>query len=263
MKKLKNKTIVITGASSGIGEKVARKVAEKGATPILLARSSDKLEKISKEIKEDFSVTCLYFQLDVSDTKQVKREFDKILHEVSSIDILINNAGFGIFDAFHEASLDEIDRMFKVNVLGLMACTKQVLPSMLEKNTGHIVNIASQAGKLATPKSSGYSASKHAVLGFTNSLRLELSKTDIYISAVNPGPIETKFFETADRSGSYVENVKKYMLQSDKVADKIVQLLINPKRELNIPKWMNFGNKLYNLFPGIADKLIAPFLDRK
>lgn len=153
--------------------------------------------------------------------------------------------------------------MFEVNVIGLMACTKEVLPSMIERNEGHIINIASQSGKLATPKSSGYSATKHAVLGFTNSLRMELSKTNIYVSSVNPGPIETNFFHVADRSGNYVKNVKKFMLKPDDVAEKIVQLMIKPKRELNVPRWMNVGSVLYQLFPSIADKVAGNLLNKK
>lgn len=262
-KQLKDKNIVITGASSGIGEKVALMVAELGARPILLARSKDKLAEICKKINQKTSANCIYFQLDVSDFEQVKVVFRKIHQEVDYIDILLNNAGFGVFDSFHEANFEDIEKMFEVNVLGLMACTKEVLPLMIERNTGYIINIASQAGKLATPKSSGYAATKHAVLGFTNSLRMELAKTNIFVSAVNPGPIETNFFNAADKSGNYVKNVKKFMLKSDYVAEKIIQLMIRPKRELNLPRWMNMGSVLYNLFPNIAEKLTRRLLDRK
>jgi len=263
MDKLKNKNIVITGASSGIGEKVAFKVAEMGARPILVARSKEKLIDISERINKHSTVESLSYSLDVSDTEQVKIVFKQILSDVGHVDILLNNAGFAIFDAFNEANLVDIEKMFKVNVLGLMACSKEILPSMMEKNSGHIINIASQAGKLATPKSSGYAATKHAVLGFTNSLRMELAKTNIYVSAVNPGPIDTSFFDIADKSGNYVKNVKKYMLKPDFVAEKIVQLMIHPKRELNLPRWMNMGSVLYNLFPHIADKVTGNLLSKK
>src|SRR5690606_39052333 len=101
------------------------------------------------------------------------------------------------------------------------------------------------------------------VLGFTNSLRMELAKTNVNVSSVNPGPIETAFFEIADKSGNYVKNVRKYMLKPDYVAEQIVKLMINPKRELNLPKWMNAGSVLYNLFPNIADKLTENLLNKK
>lgn len=260
---MKNKNIVITGGSSGIGEEVAIRVAKLGARPILIARSEEKLKEISQFIVENLQVDCLYYPLDISDRGEVEKTFADLLEKVGHVDILLNNAGFGIFDAFVDADLDDLERMFQVNVIGLMACTKAVLPSMLERNRGHIINVASQAGKLATPKSSGYSASKHAVLGFTNSLRMELAKTNIYVSSVNPGPIETNFFQIADKSGNYVNNVKKYMLKADYVAEKIVQLMEHPKRELNLPRWMNMGSTLYHLFPSIADKLVGDLLNKK
>lgn len=262
-KKLLNKNIVITGASSGIGEKVAILTAELGARPILLARSTEKLKEICASIKQKTKIDCIYYTLDISDFEQVKVVFNKIYEEVGVIDILLNNAGFGVFEALQEASLDEIRQMFEVNVLGLIACTKEVIPHMLENNRGHIINIASQAGKVGSAKSSGYSATKHAVLGFTNSLRLELFQTNIIISAVNPGPIETNFFNIADKSGNYVKNAKKIMLKSDFVAAQIVNLMIHPKRELNLPKWMNTASILYHLFPGLADKLLGKQFNMK
>ncbi|MFD1851306.1 SDR family NAD(P)-dependent oxidoreductase [Oceanobacillus bengalensis] len=263
MNRLANKKIVITGASSGIGEKVAFKVAELGARPILLARSKDKLKAISDKINKDANINSTYYPLDVGDFAEVNVVFKRITEEIGQVDILLNNAGFGIFDSFHEASLGDIERMFHVNVLGMMACTKAVLPSMINENGGHIINVASQAGKLATPKSSGYAATKHAVLGFTNTLRLELSDTNIFVSSVNPGPIETSFFDIADKSGNYVKNVKRYLLKPDHVAEQIVRLMQNPKRELNLPRWMNTGSVLYNLLPSISDKVVGRFLNKK
>lgn len=263
MNNLAGKNIVITGASSGIGEKIAVQVAAQGARPILLARSTDKLANLCNHINQQFQMDARYYSLDVSKSEEVRKVFTLIYEEVGFIDILLNNAGFGIFELAHKASYDEIQKMFQVNVMGLIACTQEVLPSMLENNKGHIINIASQAGKLATPKSSAYSATKHAVLGYTNSLRLEVAKTNIHVSAVNPGPIQTNFFEIADQSGNYVKNVEKFMLSSDEVATKVTRLMINPKREINLPGWMNLGSVLYNLFPRLADKLVGGMLNKK
>ncbi|WP_102346745.1 SDR family NAD(P)-dependent oxidoreductase [Bacillus sp. Marseille-P3661] len=257
------KTVVITGASSGIGEKIALKIADRGARPILLARSEAKLNNICKEVNDKANLNCIYFQLDVSKYEDVKMVFKQIYNEVGHIDILLNNAGFGVFESFSEASFDDIERMFAVNVLGLIACTKEVLPAMLQQNRGHIINIASQAGKLATPKSSGYSATKHAVLGFTNSLRLELVNTNISVSAVNPGPIETNFFNIADKSGNYVKSVKQFMLSSDYVADQVIKLMETPKRELNLPRWMHAGTIIHNLFPRFTEKIAGKWLNQK
>ncbi len=260
---LAKQNIVITGASSGIGALLAKKVAEQGARPILIARSEEKLQTICQAIYEETKVDCKFYKLDVSDFTEVETVFQTILSEVGPVDILVNNAGFGIFVSFSDANFNEIVDMFDVNVLGLLACTKAVRPSMLENNRGHIINIASQAGKIATPKSSVYSATKHAVLGFTNSLRLELANTNIHISAVNPGPIATNFFERADKSGNYVKNVEKFMLDADEVATKIVQLMIKPKRELNLPFWMNYGSVLFHLFPNLFEKIASKFMNMK
>lgn len=261
--RINGKTVMITGASGGLGENIARKCAANGANLILLARNIEKMKKIKEELESKYTVTIDVFQADVGRREDIALAFKQIRANKTAVDVLVNNAGFGVFDSFIEADLKDIENMFKVNVLGLMGCTKEILPSMIERNSGHIINIASQAGKLATPKSSGYAASKHAVLGFTNSLRMELAKTNIYVSAVNPGPIETNFFKVADKSGNYVKNVKKYMLTSDFVAEQVVQMMLRPKRELNLPKWMNMGSVLYSLFPGIADKLVGGLLNKK
>lgn len=261
--RLNGKYIVITGASSGIGEKIATKVAGLGANPILLARNVEKLAETASQIERKFGINCIYKRLDVSDVASVQATFTELLHDIPRVDILVNNAGFGVFKKVTEATLEELKAMFEVNVFGLVACTKMVLPGMMEVRGGHIINIASQAGKLATPKSSFYSASKHAVLGFTNSLRMEVARYNIFISAVNPGPIKTNFFNIADEAGTYVKNVEKWMLDPDVVAGKIVDMMLTPKRELNLPRWMSLGSKLYQLFPRLVEKVGGDAFNQK
>ncbi|MFS0863445.1 SDR family NAD(P)-dependent oxidoreductase [Fredinandcohnia sp. 179-A 10B2 NHS] len=253
--KLRGKTIIITGASSGIGEKIAYLVAEQGAHPILLARSYDQLAKIAETIKERYQTECLYYKVDVGNLENVEAVFEEILQNAGKVDVLVNNAGFGVFANVVDANLHQMKTMFEVNVFGLISCTKMVLPAMMEKNAGHIINIASQAGKIATPKSSVYSATKHAVLGFTNSLRMELTDTNIHVTAVNPGPIRTRFFDIADESGTYAKNVGRFMLDPDFVARKIVSSMLTPKREINLPGWMNAGSVFYTLFPRLVEKV--------
>lgn len=260
---MKGKTVIITGASSGVGEKLAFEVAKNGGVPILLARNFLKLKEISDSIYTQYGIQAKYYALDVSDVEAVEEVFSTIHQEIGTIDILVNNAGYGIFDSVMDASIEDIRGMLEVNVVGVIACTKAVLPKMLEQNKGHIIVVASQAAKVATPKSSGYAASKHAVLGFTNSLRMELASTNIHVSAVNPGPIETPFFDRADKTGTYVNNVKKHILSSDTVAQKMVQLMKKPKREVNLPFYLNIGSILYTLFPRLADRVAIKLLDKK
>ncbi|MGM7721286.1 SDR family NAD(P)-dependent oxidoreductase [Metabacillus sp. Hm71] len=247
--------VAITGASSGIGEKIAIECANNGANLILLARREERLVRLAEQIKHDYGISCSYYILDVQDLDSVQRVFSNIAQEVGPIDVLVNNAGFGIFNDVLEASLDEMKSMFEVNVYGLVACTKMVLPAMMERKKGHIINIGSQAGKIATPKSSLYSATKHAVLGFTNSLRMEVKSNNIYVTSVNPGPIKTDFFTIADKQGDYVKNVERWMLDPNKVARIIVEAMLTPKREINLPGWMNTGSTLYQVMPRLFERI--------
>jgi short-subunit dehydrogenase len=255
MENLKGKNIVITGASGGIGAEVAKLCAAQGANLVLLARTMDKLQKLKHDLEGNSHSKVDIFQLDVSDTDKVKEIFTQVLKTIQHVDILVNNAGFGIFRAAHEATIEEIKGMFSVNVVGLMACTSMVLPDMRKRRSGHIINIASQAGKIATPKSSVYSATKHAVLGYTNALRMELADDNVHVTAVNPGPIATNFFTIADEKGTYVQNVQRFMLQPEYVAKKIVNAMHTRPREVNLPRWMNMGSVIHTLFPSLFERI--------
>ncbi|WHY84535.1 SDR family oxidoreductase [Neobacillus novalis] len=261
--RLKAKNIVITGASGGIGAEIAKLCAARGANLVLLARSIDKLEQLQSDLQQKYQVNVDVFQLDVSDTNQVEVVFQRIFDTIGDIDILVNNAGFGVFREAHEASIDEIKGMFEVNVVGLMACTSMVLPKMRARRFGHIINIASQAGKIATPKSSVYSATKHAVLGYTNSLRMELADFNVQVTSVNPGPIATNFFTIADEQGTYVKNVQRYMLQPEFVARKVTDSMLTKTREINLPRWMNLGSVVYVLFPRLFERIGKRMLNSK
>lgn len=257
------KNIVITGASGGIGAEIAKLCAASGANLVLLARRLDKLEQLQSELQQKHNVKVDVFQLDVSNTDQVQAVFRQIFETIGDIDILVNNAGFGVFREAHEASIDEIKGMFEVNVVGLMACTSMVLPKMRARRFGHIINIASQAGKIATPKSSVYSATKHAVLGYTNSLRMELTDYNVQVTSVNPGPIATNFFNIADEQGTYVKNVQRFILQPEFVARKVVDSMLTKTREINLPRWMNMGSVVYVLFPRLFERIGKRVLNSK
>ncbi|WP_042355127.1 SDR family NAD(P)-dependent oxidoreductase [Bacillus rubiinfantis] len=255
--------IVITGASGGIGAEMAKLCAARGANLVLLARSLDKLKQLETELEAQYLVSIDVFQLDISNTMQIQTVFQQISTVMERIDILVNNAGFGIFRAAHEASISEIKEMFAVNVVGLMACTSMVLPQMQARRSGQIINIASQAGKIATPKSSVYSATKHAVLGYSNALRMELYDYNIGVTTVNPGPIATNFFEIADEQGTYVKNMQRFMLQPEYVARKIVDSMLTNKREINLPRWMNLGSVAFVLFPRMFERVGRRVLNKK
>ncbi|WP_227935053.1 SDR family NAD(P)-dependent oxidoreductase [Alkalihalobacillus deserti] len=258
----KTKTIWITGASSGLGWDIALEAGRKGYRTVLLARNTKKLHQLQNLI-EELGGEVFTYSLDVSDPEMITKVTEHVMTEVGQIDVLINNAGFGVFERVESTNIKTVEEMFAVNVIGLIALTKQVLPYLIKQNSGHIINIASQAGKLSTPKSSVYAATKHAVLGFTNGLRLELLDQNVHVSAVNPGPIKTAFFERADQEGTYVKNVERWMLDSKEVAKATIRLIEKPKRELNLPKWMNMGATLYQLMPGVVEKIAGKKFNQK
>jgi short-subunit dehydrogenase len=263
MKTLANKVVTITGASSGLGSVLADEVVQYGGVPVLIARSEQKLAKVAENLKEKYGVNVSYYVADVSDLNQMIHIFQEIASTYSSIDVLVNNAGYGVFRSFIEAPAEEFENMMKVNYLGTVYCTKQVLPYMLKQKQGHIINVASQAGKVGSAKSTAYSASKHAVLGFTNSLRLELMDERIRVTAINAGPIRTPFHIIADPSGQYAKTISKYMLDPTYVAEQIINVIIKPKREVNIPGWMDFGSRISTLFPNLMDKISHKYLNKK
>lgn len=256
---LKDKVVVITGASSGIGALTAQMLSKRGAIPILIARSENKLKETAAGIPGVFGL----FTCDVRDAEGVKETFAQIISAYGRIDILLNNAGYGKFAAFTEMECDEFDDMMDVNYMGIVRCTKAVVPHMLERGSGQIVNVASMAGKIGTAKSVAYSATKHAVLGFTNALRQELRKSGIIVSAVNPGPIATDFFKTADPSGNYQKNVARMMMTPEHVSSKIVKVMESGREEIDLPGIAGFGIRLYGLFPRLADKLTYNTMNRK
>ncbi|MFE5320364.1 SDR family NAD(P)-dependent oxidoreductase [Paenibacillus sp. NPDC056579] len=253
------KVAVITGASSGIGAIMAQKLSQRGAVPVLMARSTDKLEAVAASLQGP----CGVYRLDVTSTEQVMQTMEQVIEQYGRIDMLINNAGYGIFERFVDAPLEQFEYMMNVNYLGTVRCTKAVLPYMLKAGGGHIVNIASMAGKIGSAKSSGYSATKHAVLGFTNCLRQELVGTGVYLSAINPGPIDTPFFDKADPTGNYVNNVRWFMLKPDKVADRVLHAIERRIPEIDMPLMAGVGVKLFQLFPRAFDKVAYKVLNKK
>lgn len=256
---LANKIVLITGASSGLGAHMAALLVEKGAIPILTARSEDKLQQISAQLKGPHHI----FRLDVQQHSEVEAVVKQIIQKYGRIDILLNNAGYGQFTAVQNTDIEQYEQMMDVNYMGTVRCTKTVLPYMLEAGDGQIMNVASMAGKFATAKSTSYTATKFAVLGFTNSLRQELRATGITVSAINPGPIDTAFFERADPSGAYVSNVSGFMLSTDKVCRKMIRMMEQRREEVDLPGYAGFALRFYQLAPRLIDRLTYSFFDRK
>ncbi|MFS1513999.1 SDR family NAD(P)-dependent oxidoreductase [Chengkuizengella sp. SCS-71B] len=257
---LKDKVIVITGASSGIGSEMAIHLSSHGAILILLARSMDRLKKVSKQLQNQHDL----YKVDISSRDQVDEVISSVIKKYGKIDIFINNAGYAIFKDFMNLSIDEIEEMMRTNYLGTVYCCKAVIPSMLERQSGHIINVASLAGKVGSAKSSAYAASKHAVLGFTNSLRQELFDTNIIVSTLNCGPIYTRMLETADVSGDYKKNLPSWIILKPRAVTKaIIDIIVNKRLEKNIPFIANVGSKLLQIMPRTLEKVTVKFTNKK
>lgn len=191
---LMGRTILITGASSGIGEAMARLFACEGARLLLCARRTDRLESLADELKASHGTDARCFHLDVRDRDQVSVVFRSLPPEWAAIDVLINNAGLSRgLDPVQEGDLNDWDEMIRTNVSGLLYMTRHVIPGMILRGKGDIVNIGSIAGHEVYPGAAVYCASKHAVDAFTRGVRMDLVKTPIRVTAISPGMTETEF----------------------------------------------------------------------
>lgn len=260
---LTDKVVVVTGGSAGLGEQICYEAAKRGAIVVTCARRINLIGQVREHCSELSGKAAYAFQLDIADPESVESVIEKIADEVGTVDVLVNNAGFGMFKDFTEFALADAKKMFDVNVLGMMYFTQKIALSMVEKRQGHIFNVASMAGKMATPKSTIYSATKFAVLGFSNALRLELKPANVWVTTINPGPIATEFFDKADPSGNYLENLGGIVLDPNKLAVTIVNKMGKPTREINRPFIMEGASRLYGLFPHIGDFLAGGLFNRK
>ena len=243
--------ILITGASGGIAQAMIPLL--KDDFLILLGRDAQKIE----ELYASHPKKSIY-EIDISKAADLAALVEKIYQDYGKIDVLVNNAGYAIYDDFENFSEEQVRAMFDVNLFALMALCRLVGKEMTAAKAGHIINIVSMSGKIASAKSSIYSATKFAALGFSNTIRLELAPYNVAVTTVNPGPVATGFFDLADPDGTYQKSVQAFMISPEKVASKIVQAMGTKKREINLPWILEATNKFYTLFPNLAD-----FLARK
>tara|TARA_B100000795_G_scaffold261914_1_gene239217 strand:+ start:420 stop:1181 length:762 start_codon:yes stop_codon:yes gene_type:complete len=191
---MKNKIALITGASSGIGKATAKIFAKNGIDLILCGRRQNRLDELEKELSSFCKIHTLNF--DVRDKEAVFLKINELPEAFSEIDILINNAGnaHGL-DTFQDGNIEDWEAMIDINVKGLLYVSKAVLPKMLEREKGHIINIGSTAGKEVYPKGNVYCASKHAVDAINQGMRIDLNGKGIKVGAINPGMVATEFSE--------------------------------------------------------------------
>lgn len=260
---LVGKVVVVTGGSAGLGEQICYAAAKKGAIVVTCARRIQLIGKVKEACTKLSGQPAYAFQLDIASPESVASCVEKIRTEIGQVDVLVNNAGFGLFENFTSFDLAAAREMFEVNVFGMMAFTQALILDMAERKQGQIINIASMAGKMATPKSTIYSATKFAVLGFSNALRLEMKPFNVAVTTVNPGPVETNFFEQADPSGNYLENLGIIVLKPERLAKTIVRAMERPVREINRPHLLEAAARFYTLFPRLGDFLAGDMFNKK
>ncbi len=194
MKNIKNKIVFVTGATSGFGRSTAAAFAKKGAKLIICARRTSQLKEFAAELRKKFKAEVLAVTLDVRKKVDVFRVINNLPAKWENIDILVNNAGLSRgLDKLQEGKMMDWDEMIDTNVKGLLYVTRAVLPRMVERNSGHIINIGSIAGHEVYPKGNVYCATKHAVDAITKGIRLDTVETDIRVTTIDPGLAETEF----------------------------------------------------------------------
>jgi short-subunit dehydrogenase len=221
-----NQLAIVTGGNRGIGKAIALRFANENYNVMIFGRDVESLKNVQSEILKT-GVQCEYFAGDAADEIFVGDSVSNIIGKYGKVDLLVNNAGIGIFKKLIESNLEEFKKQINVNLYGIYNFTKAVVDKMIERKSGSIINIASLAGKNSFIGGTMYSASKHAVLGFTRSLMLELREFNIRVAAICPGSVATEFFGGPGRHPNYDK-----ILKADDVADSVMAILKLPVNAL-------------------------------
>ncbi len=255
MSNLQDKVVLITGASSGFGEEAALLFAKEGCKVILAARRIDRLQNLAAKI-QNAGGEAIAIPVDVMNLADINNMVETAIDLYDHIDILFNNAGIGRVDWFENISLErDIETLIHVNLISLMQVTRVALPHMLKRGKGHIINMASVAGLIATPLITSYTASKFGVRAFTDSLRREVRPLGIKVSGIYPGPAATEFGQHIGRNKTY-SSFRKYFnkrLSSEYVAQRILDVAKRPRRSLIIPWWYRIVAAIDMLLPVLVD----------
>lgn len=230
---LDGKIVLITGASSGIGKACAEKFAELNAKLILVARRKEIIDKIADDLNRKYKTEIFTAELDVRNFDKVKTFYESLPSELKKIDFLVNNAGLARgFDKFYEGKIEDWDEMIETNIKGLLYVSRVVVPQMVERETGHIINIGSTAGHEPYPMGNVYVATKFAVKALSQSFRIDVLEKGIKVTSVDPGMVETEFSKVRFRGDE--ERAKKVYeglqpLSPDDVADAVIYAATRPK----------------------------------
>lgn len=228
MESIKNKKAIITGGGRGLGKATALAFAKEGIDVAITGRNEVVLKETVAEL-ETYGVKAIYSVFDVSNYEEVKSSIKSIIETLGTVDILVNNAGIAALGSFNDMEVSEWSQIIQTNVMGMYYVTKEVLPHLLSKNEGDIINVSSTAGLTGNPNVSAYSASKFAVIGMSESLMKEVRKNNIRVITLTPSTIESEM--TVDL-GFVKEGSEENVLQPEDFAELIVAGLKLPRRAM-------------------------------
>lgn len=243
-------TAVVTGASRGIGRAAAEELHRRGASVGLVARSAADLEALAGHLGGRAAVAVA----DVADREAVTAAFEQLSAELGPPDILVNNAGMGAYASVLEESAETYERLMRLNYLGTVYATLAALETMVARRRGHIVNVASIAGRLGAPFEAAYSASKFAVVGLSESLAAEVRPFGVSVSLVNPGPVDTNFTEA--RGVPFQRKVPR-PIRPERVAHAIAGAVEADRFEQTIPRWLRAGSIVRAVAPQLYRRALA------
>ncbi len=243
----RGRVAIVTGASRGIGRAISLALAERGVRIVALARSHDELAGVAaaaqRHAPESTFAVC-----DVANPAEVAAAVRHTVDRFGRIDLVVNNAGFGSYAPFLAANLEEFHALMQVNYFGSLYVTRAVLPTLLEQRSGHLVFIASIAGRIASPRHTGYAATKFAIVGLAESLAYELEPYGIGITTVNPGTVATDFFER-ESFKDFPEGPRRMMIPAEAVARATVRAVERNRAEVFVPASLRFPYVLKALLP--------------
>lgn len=254
--KLSGKTVLVTGASSGIGKAFSLRAAKDGATVFLASRKVKDLESVKKEV-ESLGGVGIVVKTDVTKSKDIKNLFEKIKRNRKPLDVVFDNAGLGFVDEVVNLTDEQIELMMDVNAKGMILVAKYAAQIMREQKSGHLVMTSSMAGLVALQEWSVYVASKWAITGFANSIRGELKPYNVKVTSLHPGLVKTGFFDK-DKADLNLDELTQQSeaIEPTDVADAVYDALFTDQKKIIIPKMAQSYSLLYRYLPGLTEKLI-------